>query len=125
MPTEERMSQQEPVPVLDKDGKVLGAMRGLSHDSRDLVVESGGILPQVYYVPLSAISSNADGLIRLSLTEDDLRRQGRRTIPATLYTEPGAPDVSELPEFLHEPFEPGEQVYSTELPIPPRDLNPD
>jgi len=125
MSTEESIPPQEPIAVLDKDGKVLGALRGLSSDHGDLIVESGGIPPKVYYVPQSAISSNANGMIHLSLTEDDLRRQGRRTIPDTLYAEPGTPDVNELPQFVTDPITPEEKIYSTELPIPPRELNPD
>jgi hypothetical protein len=125
MPTEESTPQHEPVSVVDKDGKELGTIRGLSRPSRYLLVESGGIVPKVYYIPPSAISSNANGIIRLSLTEDDLRRQGLSTIPDDLYAEPGAPDVNDLPQFTNDQFALGEKIYSTELPIERHDLNPD
>src|SRR5437588_5957038 len=117
MPTEESVPQHEPVRVLDKDGKELGTIRELSRPSRYLLVESDGIFPKVYYIPPSAISSYTNGMIRLSLTEDDLQRQGLRTIPDDMYAEPGAPDVSDFLPFINDLFAPGEKIYSTDLPI--------
>src|SRR5260370_21649254 len=81
--------------VFDKDGKKLGKVR--ARFSRYILVERGGLFVRAYYVPHSAVSSNTKNVIRLSLSEEDLREKELNKGPDDLYIESpedGVPHVN-------------------------------
>src|SRR5439155_24975967 len=103
MPIEKRLPEAEPVPpmfnlgleVFDKDGKKLGKVQ--ARFSRYILVERGGLFVKAYYVPHSAVGSNAKNIIRLLLSENEVREMELNKVPDDLYFEPpefGVPDVS-------------------------------
>jgi hypothetical protein len=95
--------------VLDRDGRKLGKVR--ARFSQYILVEHGGLFSKAYYVPKSAVTSSAKGIIRLSLSLDDLRQQGLDSVPDDLYHEPpemGRPIVTGVPQFGHKPLSPAE-----------------
>ena len=95
--------------ALDRDGKKLGKVR--ARFSQYILVERGGLFSKAYYVPKSAVTGNAKGIVRLSLSEDDLRQQGLDGVPDDLYHESpemGRPRVTGVPQFGHKPLSPAE-----------------
>lgn len=95
--------------VLDRDGKKLGKVR--ARFSQYILVERGGLFSKAYYVPKSAVAGNAKGIVRLSLSEDDLRQQGLDSVPDDLYHESpelGRPATTGVPQFGHKPLSPAE-----------------
>lgn len=118
MPIEESVPKPEYIPrqvfelgqeVLDKDGKKLGKVR--ARFSRYILVERGGLFVKAYYVPHSAVGSSTKNVIRLSMTEDDLRENELNRVPDDLYIEPpeyGVPDVSGVAQFARGPLSPAE-----------------
>src|SRR5260370_8893086 len=107
MPFEESSPKPDYVPpqvfeigqeVFDKDGKKLGKVR--ARFSRYILVKRGGLFVKAYYVPHSAVSSNTKNVIRLSLTEEDLREKEVNRVPDALDIESpeyDVPDVSAQP----------------------------
>ena len=95
--------------VLDRDGKKLGKVR--ARFSQYILVERGGLFSKAYYVPKSAVTSNVKGVIRLSLSEEELRKQGLDGVPEDLYIEPpevGLPRVTGVPLVGIKPLSPAE-----------------
>ena len=95
--------------VQDRDGKKLGKVR--ARFSHYILVERGGLFSKAYYVPKSAVTSNAKGMIRLSLSEEDLRQQGLDSVPDDLYSESpemGVPRVTGVPLVGLKPLSPAE-----------------
>ncbi len=95
--------------VQDRDGKKLGRVR--ARFSRYILVERGGLFSKAYYVSKSAVTSNIKGLIRLSLSEEDLRQQGLDSVPDDLYAEPPEmerPHVTGVPQVGLKPLSPAE-----------------
>lgn len=149
--------------VLDKEGKRLGKIQ--ARFSHYILVERGSIFLKTYYVPHGAITTmptSARDFIRLSLSEDDLRKMELTRMPEDLYVESpelGVPDVSGVAQFARGPLSPaetghynygrrspgmntdasgsyhrdevlpkpqnfvGEKIFSTDLPIEPRDIS--
>jgi len=117
MPIEESVSKPDNIPqifelgeeVFDKDGKKLGKVQ--ARFSRYILVERGGLFIKAFYVPHSAVSSHTKNIIRLSLSEDELREKGLNRIPDDLYTESpefGIPHVSGVALFGQRPLSPAE-----------------
>jgi hypothetical protein len=117
MPIEESLSKQDNLPqtfelgeeVFDKDGKKLGKVQ--ARFSRYILVERGGLFIKAFYVPHSAVSSQTKNIIRLSLSEEELREKGLNGIPDDLYTESpefGIPHVSGVALFGQRPLSPAE-----------------
>ena len=95
--------------VLDKDGKRLGKIQARFRNY--VLVERGGLFVKAYYVPHSAIRDSSKDIILLSLSENDLKRQGLNRVPDDLYEdtpEPGRPDLSGLAQFARRPLSPAE-----------------
>jgi hypothetical protein len=109
MPTEEHIFQlgQE---VMDNDGNKLGKVQG--RFERYILVERGGFFGKTYYVPLTAITKNMNGVLYLSLNEAALREQGYNNVPEDLYNEvqePGIPQIfSGVPKFAKRPLSPAQ-----------------
>jgi hypothetical protein len=109
MPTEEHIFQlgQE---VMDDDGNKLGKVQG--RFERYILVERGGFFGKTYYVPLTAITKNMNGVLYLSLNEAALREQGYNNVPEDLYNEvqePGIPQIfSGVPKFAKRPLSPAQ-----------------
>jgi hypothetical protein len=64
------------------------------------------LLLKAYDVPQSVISGRTKGALRLSLTEDDLRRKGLNRVPDDLFDEPeasGVPDITAVTQFVRGP----------------------
>lgn len=118
MPFEESLPKPDYIPgqtfeigqeVIDKDGKKLGKVQ--ARFSRYILVERGGLFVKAYYVPHSAVSSNTKNVVRLSLSEDDLRKMELNRVPDDLYVESpeyGVPDVSGVAQFARGPLSPAE-----------------
>ncbi len=148
--------------VFDKDGKKIGKVR--ARFSRYILVERGGLFVKAYYVPHSSVASNTKGVVRLSLSEEDLREKGLNHPPDDLYIEPpevGLPNITGIPQFGNRPLSPAEtghyhygrlwpgmntdashsyhrdevmpkpqelveeKIYTTDVPIEPREISPD
>jgi hypothetical protein len=96
--------------VIDSQGKLLGEIR--ARFSRYILVERGGLLPKVYYVPQSAIRDEVNNnTIFLTLSENDLVRMELNRLPDDLYYEtpvPGLTPVRGIPQFARRPLSPAE-----------------
>ncbi len=95
--------------VLDKDGKRLGKIQ--ARFSNYILVERGGLFVRAYYVPHSAVRDTSKGIILLSLSENDLKRQGLNSVPDNLYndsSESARPDLSGAAQFARRPLSPAE-----------------
>lgn len=113
MPTEERTSQETfhlGEKVFDDDGNKIGKVQ--ARFSRYVLVEGGGLFGKTYYVPHSAISRNAGGALHLSLSAEELPKQGYHEVPADLYDETpemGVPKIfSGVPKFAKRPLSPAQ-----------------
>ncbi|HEY6540263.1 MAG TPA: hypothetical protein VIZ18_04960, partial [Ktedonobacteraceae bacterium] len=79
--------------------------------SRYILLERGSLFSKAYYVPKSAVVSNVKGVIRLSLSEEDLRQQGLDRVPDDLYSESpemGVPHTTGVPQVGLKPLSPAE-----------------
>ncbi len=96
--------------VVDSQGKWLGKIQ--ARFSRYILVERGHFLPTVYYVPRSATKEQIkNNTVFLTLSEDDLVRQGLNSVPNDLYDEvPEAefPRVKGIAQFARRPLSPAE-----------------
>jgi hypothetical protein len=95
--------------VLDKEGKRLGKIQARFRNY--ILVERGGLFVKAYYVPHGAIRDSSKAIILLSLSENDLKRQGLNSVPDDLYNdtpEPGRPDLSGVAQFARRPLSPAE-----------------
>jgi len=96
--------------VIDARGKWLGRIQ--ARFSRYLLVEGGGLLPKVYYVPQSAVGDQArDDMVFLTLSEEDLMRMQLDRLPDDLYDElsdAGIPRVKGIAQFARRPLSPAE-----------------
>jgi hypothetical protein len=96
--------------VIDKDGFSIGKVQ--ARFKRYILVESGGLLNKVYYVPQSiAKSSPRKRLVALSLSEQELSDKGYNRLPDDLYDEVpnyGVPIVSGMPQYSRGPLSPAE-----------------
>ena len=95
--------------VLDRDGKKLGKVR--ARFSHYILAERGGLFSKTYYVPKSVVAGIAKGIVRLSVSEEDLRQQGFNRVPDDLYHEQpevGLPRVTGVPQVGLEPLSPAE-----------------
>ena len=113
MPTEEHTSQETfhlGQAVIDDDGNTIGKVQ--ARFNRYVLVERGGLFGKTYYVPRTAISRSAGGVLRLSLSEEGLREQGYNEVPADLYDETpemGVPKIfSGVPKFAKRPLSPAQ-----------------
>ncbi len=114
MPIEEHTSQellhdlgQE---VFDSDGNKIGKVQ--ARFERYILIERRGLFGKTYYVPLTAISKNAHGMLYLALSEAELREHGYNSVPDDLYnevSEPGIPQIfSGVPKFAKSPLSPAQ-----------------
>ncbi|HKV59030.1 MAG TPA: hypothetical protein VJO32_12145 [Ktedonobacteraceae bacterium] len=106
--------------VLDRDGKKLGKVR--ARFSKYILAERGGLFRKAYYVPKSAVTGNVKGIIRLALSEDDLRQQGLNRVPENLYQEVpevSRPNVTGVPLFGSKPLSPAETGHYNYGPLWP------
>ncbi|MEO7019645.1 MAG: hypothetical protein ABI234_05790 [Ktedonobacteraceae bacterium] len=96
--------------VVDNDGNNIGKMQ--ARFDRYVLVERGGLFGKTYYVPRTAISKDASGVLHLTLSEGDLRKQGYNQLPADLYDEVpelGIPHIfSGVPKFAKRPVSPAQ-----------------
>ncbi len=96
--------------VVDNDGNNIGKMQ--ARFDRYVLVERGGLFGKTYYVPRTVISKDASGVLHLTLSEGDLRKQGYNQLPADLYDEvpePGIPSIfSGVPKFAKRPVSPAQ-----------------
>ena len=96
--------------VIDKDGFSIGKVQ--ARFKRYILVESGGLLNKVYYVPQN-IAKNIPHkrLVALSLSEQQLVDKGYNNLPDDLYDEVpnyGVPIVSGMPQYSRGPLSPAE-----------------
>lgn len=110
MPTEEHILYELGQEVIESDGNKLGKVQ--ARFDRYILVERGGLFGRTYYVPHTAISKSADGVLYLALNEAELREQGYNRVPEDLYDEvqePGVPQVfSGVPKFAKRPLSPAQ-----------------
>jgi len=96
--------------VVDSQGKWLGKIQ--ARFSRYILVERGGLLPKVYYVPQSAATDQIKhNTVFLTLSEDDLVHMELNRVPDDLYNEApafGVPTVKGLAQFARRPLSPAE-----------------
>jgi len=148
--------------VVDSQGKWLGKIQ--ARFSRYILVERGRLIPTVYYVPQSATRDQVkNNRVFLTLSEEDLVREGLNRVPDDLYEEApeaGVPTVRGAAQFARRPLSPAEtghyhygrrgpgintdasgsyhreeilptpqtyvteDIYTTDEPIPAREINP-
>jgi len=96
--------------VVDSQGKLFGKIE--ARFPRYVLVERGGFLPKVYYVPRAAIKDEVkNNTIFLELSENDLVNRGLNGLPDDLYDEAPevvAPKVRGIPQFARRPLSPAE-----------------
>lgn len=97
--------------AIDKDGYILGKVQA-RFANYILVERSSGLLAKTYYVPQSyATNDTKRGLVRLSLSENDLLNKGYNAVPDDLYDntpEYDAPVTSGIAQFARGPLSPAE-----------------
>lgn len=109
MPTEEYIFQlgQD---VIDSDGEKLGKVQ--ARFTRYILVERGGLFGKTYYLPHTIINGDANGTLRLTMSEAELRAHNYTLVPEDLYDEtqePGPPQVfSGVPKFAKRPLSPAQ-----------------
>ncbi len=96
--------------VLDKRGEWLGMVQ--ARFSRYLLVDRGGLLARVYYVPQAVIADDIENnTLRLTVSEAELYARGLNSVPDDLYendTEAGVPQIKGVPMFARGPLSPAE-----------------
>jgi hypothetical protein len=75
--------------VVDSEGERLGSVIAAAPDY--IVAEHGFFFPTDFYIPRSAIAEVSESLVRLTLSKDDVLKQGWGV-------QPDAPTSSKSPE---------------------------
>ena len=112
MPTEEHTSQdifRLGEKVFDSDGNRIGKVQ--ARFGRYILVESGGLFGRAYYIPHTAVSQGADGIVA-KYDKAEMRASGFHNVPDDLYEdviEPGIPQIfSGVPKFSKRPLSPAQ-----------------
>jgi len=96
--------------VVDSQGNWLGKVR--ARFANYVLVERGRLALKVFYVPQSAIQEQVKGnTLFLTMSEEELVRQGYDRVPDDLYEETpdvGVPVVIGAPQFARRPLSPAE-----------------
>lgn len=96
--------------VVDSQGQLLGKVR--ARFPHYILVERGGFMSKVYYVPQSAAKDEIkNNTIFLTMNEADLQRLGLNSVPSDLYEEQpehGVPVVRGAAQFARRPLSPAE-----------------
>ena len=96
--------------VIDKQQQWVGTVQ--ARFSRYILVERGGLFVTAYYVPQSAVEEITEKhVVRLSLSEAELRTGGYVNVPEDLYDEPadtGIMKVTGVPLFARNPLSPAQ-----------------
>lgn len=96
--------------VFDKDGEWVGTVK--ARFPNYILVERGGLLIKPFYIPQRFVRSNVErNIVVLSLSENELRSKGYKTIPDDLYEEApdfGRPPLNGTPLFARGPLSPAE-----------------
>ena len=96
--------------VVDKDGQWLGKVG--ARFPHHILVEQGGLLPKVFYVPWGMITQTTkNNVLVLSASEEELRAQGLNNIPDNLYDEVpeyGVPVTRGVPQVARRPLSPAQ-----------------
>jgi hypothetical protein len=96
--------------VVDSQRNWLGKVR--ARFANYVLVERGSVMLKVFYVPNSAIHEQSkSNILFLTMSEDDLIRQGYNSVPDDLYEEmpeAGRPVVRGVPQFARRPLSPAE-----------------
>jgi len=99
--------------VIDKDNYFVGKIG--ARFNRYILVERGGLVVKAFYVPQRFAKSNSrNGLVQLSVSEDELVAQGYNSLPDDLYganedtSDSEQPLVRGVPQFARGPLSPAE-----------------
>jgi hypothetical protein len=96
--------------VIDKAGQWVGTVQ--ARFDGYILVQSGGLFGKAFYVPQSLISNDVkDGIVRLTVNENELSARELDAIPDDLYEESpeyGEPRVQGVPLFARGPLSPAE-----------------
>lgn len=97
--------------VIDKDSVLIGKVRA-GFGNRYILVERGGLFVKTFYVPQSAARSNIKkNVVLLSMSEEELVKQGLTHMPDDLYEdvpEYGMPKTTGIAQFARGPLSPAE-----------------
>ena len=109
--------------VIDRDGYLLGKIG--ARLNKYILVERGGLVVKAYYVPQSmATLLPRMGIVRLTMSEDELATQGYDGVPDDLYqsmdvAEGEQPLVTGVPQYARGPLSPAETGHYNYGPIFP------
>lgn len=96
--------------VVDKDGFIIGKVE--ARFTNYILVERSGLLVKTYYVPQNlATTDTSRGLVRLTLSEDELVNNNYNAVPDDLYDntpEYGAPVTTGVAQYARGPLSPAE-----------------
>ncbi len=96
--------------VVDKDGYIIGKVE--ARFTNYILVERSGLLVTTYYVPQNlAVTDTKRGLVRLTLSEDELVRDDYKAVPDDLYDETpeyGTPVTTGVAQYARGPLSPAE-----------------
>lgn len=107
--------------VVDKDGHWVGLVQ--ARFPHYILVERGGLAVTAFYVPQRLTEDNIEnGVVRLAVSEEDLRATGANIIPDDLYEESPEfemPRVTGVPLFASAPLSPAQTGHYNYGPIYP------
>jgi len=96
--------------VVDKDGHWVGLVQ--ARFPHYILVDNGGLAVNAYYVPQRVTEDKIEnGVVRLTVSESELRAMGTNLIPDDLYDDvpdPGVPMVTGVPMFASAPVSPAQ-----------------
>ena len=96
--------------VVDKDGYIIGKVE--ARFTNYILVERSGLLVKTYYVPQNLATTDAKrGLVRLTLSEDELVHNNYNAVPDDLYDEApeyGTPVTTGVAQYARGPLSPAE-----------------
>ncbi len=96
--------------VVDKDGHWIGLVR--ARFPHYILVDNGGMAVNAYYVPQRFTEEKIEnGVVRLTVSESDLRAMSANVVPDDLYDateDPGVPEVTGVPMFASAPVSPAQ-----------------
>ena len=96
--------------VVDKDGYIIGKVE--ARFTKYILIERSGLLVKTYYVPQSiATTDTKRGLVRLTLSEQELVNSGYDAVPDDLYDdapEYGQPVTTGVAQYARGPLSPAE-----------------